>query len=180
MAKEYLKNLKESIASIFVKYGRREFITLKFIRDTIKEDEDFIWDSRVRDELADNYGLIPHITSAINTLRYGEEKNGKRINAMPIISSNISGKGYTLAGDWNREDLAKIWDEKFDANEKRKNIPKKEKELDNELFNALMEKVTKAQFNGKDVQKQREKLVAVAQKHKLRKQDKEEKEIEAE
>lgn len=174
MAKEYLKNLKESVLNIFFKYGRKGFITITFIRDRIKEEEDFIWDSRVRDELADNYGILCPITSAINSLRWGEEKDGKRINAIPIISSEKKGKGYTLAGDWNRWDIDKIWDKKFDANEKRKNIPKKEKEIDNYLFNDLMEKVTKAQFAGKDVEKVREKLLVVAKKHKLKKKEKSE------
>ena len=159
MVKKYLKNLKESILEIFYKYGRRVFIKITEIRDRIKEDEDFIWDSRVRDDLADNYGLLTHISSSINQLR----KEG-----VPILSSTIQGKGYTLAGDWNREDIAKIWDDKFDANEKRKSIPKSEKEVDNVLFNQLMEKVTKAQFEGKNVEKVRKKLVEVAQKHKLK------------
>jgi hypothetical protein len=165
MAKKYLKNLKESVLSVFYKYGRRIFIKITEIRDRIKEDEDFIWDSRVRDELADNYGLLTHITSSINQLRN---------EGVPIISSDIQGKGYTLAGDWNRNDIDKVWDDKFNANEKRKNIPKTEKEIDNKLFNALMEKITKAQFAGKDVEKVRKKLVAVAKKHKLKKEEKEE------
>lgn len=168
MAKKYLNNLKESVLTIFYKYGRWGFIKITEIRDRIKSDEDFIWDTRVREELADNYGILSHITSSINQLR----KDG-----VPIISSLIQGKGYTLAGDWNREDIDKLWDEKFNANEKRKSIPKSEKQIDNILFNQLMEKITKAQFAGKNVEKVREKLLVVAKKHKLKK-DKEEEEDE--
>jgi len=164
MVKKYLKNLKESVLSIFYQYGRRCFIKITEVRDRIKEDEEFIWDTRVRDDLADNYGLLMHITSSINQLRN---------DGVPIISSNIQGKGYTLAGDWNREDIDKIWDDIFNANEKRKNVPLKEKEITNKLFNQLMEKVTKAVFNGKCKEEVREKLVAVAKKHKLKKKEEE-------
>ena len=163
MAKKYLKNLKESVLTIFYKFGRWGFIQITEIRDRIKQDEDFLWDSRIRDELADNYGILSHITSAINQLR----KDG-----LPIISASY-GKGYTLAGDWNRSDIDEIWDEKFSANERRKSVPQKEKQMDNLLFNQLMEKVTKAQFAGKDVGKVREKLLVVAKKHNLKKKGKE-------
>ncbi len=166
MAKKYLKDLKENVLSIMVTHAKWNFIKITEIRDFLKDKEDYLYDQRVINDLAENYGILPHITSAINTLRN---------EGHSIISSGIKGKGYTWAGDFRRRDLDDIWDDKFDANEKRRNIPKKEKELDNLLFNKLMENVDRAIFNEKCDEEVREKLLVIARKHKLKKEDEGEK-----
>ena len=168
MAKDYLKNLKSSVLEIIKHHAKWNYITVGEIRDLIKRDQDFIWDSRIREDLADNYGILSHITSAINSLRKGDRDGDVWRNRMPIVSGK-HGKGYTWAGNFKRSDIAEVWDDKFDENEKRKIIPISEKEVDECLFMDLLNKATKAEMKGNIESDIRKKLLVVAEKHKIKK-----------
>ena len=168
MAKDYLKNLKVSVGDIIRKYAKWNYITVGEIRDLIKKDEDFIWDSRVREELADNYGILSHITSAINSLRKGDKNGNKWSGGLPIISGK-HGDGYTWAGNFKRSDIADVWCDKFDENEKRKKIPISEKQIDDQLFLELLKKATKAEMKGNIEPEIRKKLLVVQEKYKIKK-----------
>lgn len=163
--KNYLNNLKVSVLEIIKLHAKWNYITTAEIRDLIKQKDDFIWDSRIRDDLADNYGILSHISSAINSWRNGDSE-GK--NRLPIISGK-HGKGYTWAGNFKRKDIAEIWDDKFTENEKRKSIPIQEKKTDEILFGNLMGRLMKSEFKGNMNPEIREKLLVVAKKHKLKK-----------
>jgi len=168
MAKDYLKNLKSSVLEIIKHHAKWNYITVGEIRDFIKRDEDFIWDSRIREDLADNYGILSHITSAINSLRKGERDGDVWRNRLPIVSGE-HGKGYTWAGNFKRQDIAKVWDDKFNENEKRKQIPISEKAIDDELFLNLLKKAEKAEMKGNIEPEIRKELLVVAEKHKIKK-----------
>ena len=99
--------------------------------------------------LAVGYGIRHAIANAYKTFRY---------YGLPYISSNKPGQGHVLL-DINSVQAARLWDSKFDAQNKRKNIWKQEQRLDEALFTKCL--------NECKVEQARKELVAIAVKHKI-------------
>ena len=146
--KLFQEGIKTSVLEILAN-NRGQFFTVKQMKDKIMADRPFIYDFRCMLYLAFGGGLVGKITSSIHQLR---------IDGYPIVSSAEFGKGYCYINpnDYMSPDY---WDSKFLANEKREDIPKTERKIDQVLFVQCLEKCDKPEL--------RKRLVLVAQTHRI-------------
>ena len=130
--------------------NKGQFFTIKKIRENIMEKRPFIYDYRCILFLAFSGGIVGKITASIHNLRE---------DGYPIVSSAEFGKGYAMIDpdDYMSPDY---WDSKFLANEKREDIPKTERLVDERLFIQCLEKCTNPTI--------RQKLKVIAETHKVK------------
>jgi len=146
--KLFQEGIKTSVLEILAN-NRGQFFTVKQMKDKIMIDRPFVYDFRCMLYLAFGGGLVGKITSSIHQLR---------IEGYPIVSSAEFGKGYCYINpnDYMSPDY---WDSKFLANEKREDIPKTERKIDQVLFVQCLEKCEKPEL--------RKRMVVVAQAHNI-------------
>jgi|GEM_PF-2692611 len=101
--------------------------------------------------LAMNYGMKGRIARAIGRWRRQD---------YPILSSDTYGKGYILLTPENTR-LIEIWEDKFRANRKRREIPKEERKRDERIYWKLFEQC--------EVPQKKKQMIKLAVRMKIRK-----------
>lgn len=135
--KEANKQIKDNTLLYMQKFGRGKWVTVSDIFEGTLEHTD-LFNSKEGKMFFALGGIKGKINSVTNILR----NEGYPIISGTSLNGGRYGKGYRYA-DESCDDFIDVWDEKFNAWEKRKSNLSKEKETDRILIKRIIERLIK-------------------------------------